>query len=256
MDKWIQDGEVDPGERLQKYLARSGVASRRHAEELITAGSVTVNGHTVTEQGVRIVPGDVVMVNGQRVVPVATTTTVALHKPVGYVSTARDPQGRAITSDLLPADLRSVRLVPVGRLDVDSEGLLLLSNDGDLALKLTHPRYGAEKEYHALVVGNVSDAALERLRTGVVLAGEDTRPTAPANVWRLPEAAPLGHSWIAVAIHEGRKRQVRLMFAAVGNQVTRLIRTRIGHLTLQTTVPEVGHCRPLSPAQIARALGK
>jgi 23S rRNA pseudouridine2605 synthase len=186
---------------------------------------------------------------------VATTTTVALHKPVGYVATARDPQGRPIVSDLLAPDLRAMRLAPVGRLDVDSEGLLLLSNDGALALRLTHPRYEAEKEYHALIQGNITDEALDRLRHGVTLAGGDPRPTAPARVWRLTEAAPLGHIWVGVVIHEGRKRQIRMMFAAVGSRVTRLIRARIGRLRLADVVPEPGQTRILTPAQIALTEG-
>jgi pseudouridine synthase len=159
-------------------------------------------------------------------------------------------------SDLLSPELRAQRLVPVGRLDADSEGLLLLSNDGDLALRLTHPRYEAEKEYHALIQGNVTDEALERLRHGVVLAGSDPRPTAPARVWRLAEVAPLGHVWIGVVIHEGRKRQIRMMFSAVGSRVTRLIRVRIGRLRLSDIVPASGQWRILTLAQIALAQGK
>lgn len=246
--------ETPSGERLQKYLARSGVASRRHAEALITAGAVQVNGHTVTEQGIRIDPvTDVVQVNGQRVQPVAQTTTVAVHKPEGYISTASDPQGRPIVSDLLPLALRQQRLVPVGRLDADSEGLLLLSNDGALTLRLTHPRFATEKEYHALIEGDVDNDSLERLRHGVVLAGESDQPTAPARVWRVPGSAPLGHAWIAVALREGRKHQVRLMFAAVGTRVTRLIRVRIGQLRLADVVPDVGTYHMLTPQEIARA---
>ena len=242
------------GERLQKYLARSGVASRRHAEALITSGAVRVNGHTVTEQGIRIDPiADVVLVHGQRVQPITQTCTVAIHKPVGYISTASDPQGRPIVSDLLPAALRGLRLVPVGRLDGDSEGLILLSNDGDLTLRLTHPRYETEKEYHALIDGDVADPALEQLRQGVVLAGESDRPTATARVWRVPGSAPLGHTWVAVALHEGRKHQVRLMFAAVHARVTRLIRVRIGQLKLADLVPDPGSHHVLTAKEIERA---
>jgi 23S rRNA pseudouridine2605 synthase len=253
VDKSQQDAAHDPsGERLQKYLARCGVASRRHAEELIAAGAVQVNGVTVTTPGTRVAAADVVTVRGRRVAPVAATMTVALHKPAGYISTAHDPQGRPIAADLLPPHLRTQRLVPVGRLDADSEGLLLLSNDGDLALRLTHPRY--EKEYHALVEPVPDDDALAQLRRGVVLAGADTRPTAPAQAWRVSARTPAGQGWIAVVLREGRKRQVRLMCAAVGVSVRRLIRVRVGHLRLADVAPQPGMFRVLTPAEIAQAL--
>ncbi len=242
------------GERLQKYLARCGVASRRHAEEMIAAGVVQVNGIVVREAGTRIEPErDEVRVAGEVVQPVARATTVAIYKPVGYLSTAHDPQGRPIVSDLLPSHLHERRLVPVGRLDADSEGLLLLSNDGDLTLRLTHPRYETEKEYHALVEPVPDDDALRQLRRGVVLAGEDDRPTAPAHVWRLPDRAPPGQAWIAVILREGRKRQVRLMFAAVGCRVLRLIRVRIGQLTLRAVAPKPGMYRVLTEGDIKKA---
>jgi pseudouridine synthase len=246
--------EKVPPERLHKFLARSGVASRRHAEELIAAGAVSVNGMIVRTQGVLVHPDqDVVCINDQRVRPLPAICTVAVHKPVGYISTAHDPQHRPIVSDLLPADLRRQRLVPVGRLDADSEGLLLLSNDGALTLRLTHPRYETEKEYHALVQGEVSDAALAQLQRGVVLAGGNPQPTAPARAWRLPHSAPLGHTWIAVALREGRKRQVRLMFAAVGARVVRLIRVRIGQLLLAEVVPAPGSYKTLTAHEIEQA---
>jgi 23S rRNA pseudouridine2605 synthase len=245
------------GERLQKYLARCGVASRRHAEDLIAVGAVQVNGVTVTTPGTRIDPAaDVVTVGGRRVAPVAEAVTVALYKPVGYISTARDPQGRPLAIDLLPPHLRARRLVPVGRLDADSEGLLLLSNDGDLTLRLTHPRYEMEKEYHALVEPVPDDAALARLRRGVVLAGADERPTAPARVWRIPGRAAPGQGWIAVVLREGRKRQVRLMCAAVGARVVRLIRVRVGHLRLAEVAPRPGMHHALTPDEIAQALAE
>jgi 23S rRNA pseudouridine2605 synthase len=245
------------GERLQKFLARAGVASRRHAEDLIAAGAVSVNGAVVTAPGARVVPGrDTVSVNGRAIAPLAATTTVAVHKPAGYVSTARDPQGRPIVADLLPAALRAQRLVPVGRLDIDSEGLILLSNDGELALRITHPRFGAEKEYEVLVAGDIDDEALERLRRGVVLPGDDARPTAPARVRRLARPAPAGKAWLAVTLREGRKRQVRLMLAVVSVQVERLVRVRIGGLRLHDVTPQPGDWHVLTPDEIERALGK
>jgi pseudouridine synthase len=260
MDKPAQgDDAPERGERLQKYLAQAGVASRRHAEQLIAAGAVTVNGQIVTTPGKRVAPDtDTVCVNGQPVRVVAQKTTVAIYKPTGYVATAHDPQGRPIIGDLLPSDLHGLRLVPVGRLDADSEGLILLSNDGDLALKLTHPRYETEKEYHALVQGHIADEALQRLRRGVVLAGEDERPTAPAVIWRVqkgyPAPPPVDQAWLGVIIHEGRKRQIRLMFAAVGARVERLVRVRIGQLQLADVAPAPGTCHRLTAAQNALTL--
>lgn len=257
MDKSQHDAADGPtGERLQKYLARCGVASRRQAEELIAAGAVQVNGVTVSSPGTRVAAADVVTVRGRRVAPVAQTITIALHKPVGYISTAHDPQGRPIAADLLPSPLRAQRLVPVGRLDADSEGLLLLSNDGDLTLRLTHPRYEAEKEYHALVEPVPDDEALAQLRRGVVLAGANARPTAPARVWRVAGPAPAGQGWIAVVLREGRKRQVRLMCAAVGVRVRRLMRVRVGHLRLADVAPQSGMYHVLTPAEIAQALAE
>lgn len=243
-------------ERLAKYLAHRGVASRRHAEELIRARVVTVNGAVVTDLATRILPEhDAVAVRGQLVAPPPATLTVALHKPVGYVATARDPQGRPIVADLLPPELRARRLVPVGRLDADSAGLLLLSDDGDLTLRLTHPRYGAAKTYLALVRGQPSDDALFRLRRGVVLAGDDPAPTAPASARRRSDldAAP-GTTWLEIILREGRKRQVRLMCAAIGAPVVELNRVAIGDLRLADVVPAPGQWAALSPQQIALAL--
>jgi 23S rRNA pseudouridine2605 synthase len=258
------EDEVDKspreGERLAKFLARAGVASRRHAEELIAAGAVTVNDQIVREQGTRVDPAtDIVRVNGRQIRPPSEHITVVIHKPAGYVATAHDPQGRPIVADLLPPDLRKHHLVPVGRLDYDSEGLILLSNDGDLTLQVTHPRYGTEKEYHALIAGHVEDAALQQLRRGVTLLDQESHVTAPATVWRLrhgPSPAPTDHEWIGIIIHEGRKRQVRLMFAAVGARVVRLVRVRIGQLFLADVAPRPGMYHVLAPDEIARVRGK
>jgi 23S rRNA pseudouridine2605 synthase len=167
------------GERLHRLLAHAGVASRRHAEQLMAAGRVTVNGVVVRQPGARAdAARDDVRVDGQPVRVARAHTYVLLHKPHGPVTTASDPQGRATVLDLLPADLRARRLYPVGRLDRSTEGLLLLTDDGALALRLTHPRYALAKEYRALVRGRPTAAALDRLRRGVPLAGE-ARPTAP-----------------------------------------------------------------------------
>jgi 23S rRNA pseudouridine2605 synthase len=238
-----------PAERLQKFLARSGVASRRHAEALIQAGRVRVNGQAVTQLGTKVQPGqDEVRVDGRVVQLPADQVYLLLHKPAGVVTTASDPEGRQTVLDLLPQELQAQRVFPVGRLDLDSEGLLLLTNDGEFALHLTHPRYEQEKEYHALVQGRPAPAALDTLRRGVLLPGE-ARPTAPARVKFLREGNA-GTSWIAVTLREGRKRQVRRMLAAVGHQVERLIRVRVGPLRLGDLPP--GRWRALTADEVSR----
>src|SRR5581483_4182301 len=164
----------DQGERLARFLAHAGVASRRSAEALIAEGRVQVNGVPVTTQGTRIDPQrDLVSVDGKQVQGVAKQVYVLLHKTVGFVTTARDPQGRPTVLDLLPANLRATRVYPVGRLDIDTSGLLLLTNDGDFALHLTHPRYAQEKHYKALVRGRPTTATLEVLRKGVTFTEDD-----------------------------------------------------------------------------------
>ena len=162
--------EQHPGERLSRFLAHAGIASRRHVEELIAAGRVQVNGATVTTQGTRIHPDtDIVLVDGKPVPTTSKHVYLLLHKPIGYVSTAHDPQGRPTVLDLLPSELRALRVYPVGRLDIDTSGLLLLTNDGDFALHLTHPRYSMQKHYHALIQGWLSESSLLALRSGVTI---------------------------------------------------------------------------------------
>ena len=220
--------------RLNAYLARAGVASRRRADELIKAGRVRVNGEPGqlnTVVGAR----DVVELDGE---PVARQRLayVLLHKPAGVVTTARDPQGRPTVVDLVRSD---VRVVPVGRLDAATTGALLLTNDGALAHRLAHPRYGVEKVYEVEVEGEPGDAALARLAEGVEL--EDGR-TAPAGVRRL---AP---STIELALHEGRNRQVKRMCEAVGHPVRRLHRRRYDGLDLGNLTP--GEWRELTPEEV------
>jgi 23S rRNA pseudouridine2605 synthase len=227
------------GERLQKVLAQRGIGSRRACEELIAAGRVLVNGE-VAALGRRVEPvTDRVTVDG---VPVSIEPGLVyylLNKPAGVVSTAWDTHGRPAVTGLVPAD---PRVHPVGRLDADSEGLLLLTNDGDLTYRLTHPRFGVEKEYLVVVDGTPRPGAVRCLRDGVDL--EDGR-TAPARV------AMVGPSGLRITLHEGRNRQVRRMCAAVGHPVRRLVRTRIGPLRLTALAP--GEWRELSPTEV-RAL--
>src|SRR5581483_1082137 len=230
-------------ERLQKVLARAGVASRRTAERLIREGRVAVNGQVVRDLGIRVDPArDSLAVDGRPVAAAPKFVYLALHKPRGYVSTARDERGRPTVLTLVRS---AERVYPVGRLDADSEGLLLLTNDGAFALHLAHPRYGVPKEYHVLVRGRPDEGALERLRRGLVL--EEGR-TAPARV-ALPSSDG-ERSWLRVVLKQGWKRQVRRMLAAVGCPVERLIRTRVGSLALGTL--PVGAVRHLTESEVRR----
>jgi pseudouridine synthase len=234
---------VDPGERLQKYLAHAGIASRRHAEELIAEGAVTINGQVVREPGSRIHPdADEVRVHGKPVRSPTGFIYILLNKPAGTMSTVSDPEGRRTVLDLLPQEWRRQRIYPVGRLDWDSEGLLLLTNDGKLTLHLTHPRYALPKEYHALVAREPSASELRQLADGVPLS-EHQRPTAPARLWVIERQGAA--TWIGLEIHEGRNRQVRRMFEAIGCPVLRLQRVRIGPIRL-------GNERPGSARQLTK----
>jgi 23S rRNA pseudouridine2605 synthase len=208
--------------RLAKYLAHAGVASRRAAESVIADGRVSIEGEVVTDPARAVEQNARVTVDGKPLSGVEPRVTYALHKPVGVLSTARDTYGRATVLDLVPA--AGARLYPVGRLDADSSGLILLSNDGELANRLTHPRFEVPKTYHARLGGRaVDEQALRRLREGVEL--EDGL-TAPARVRRL------GPHEIELTIHEGRNRQVRRMCDAVGHPVRELRRERFGPLRL------------------------
>ncbi|HEX7256036.1 MAG TPA: pseudouridine synthase [Gaiellaceae bacterium] len=205
--------------RLNAYLARAGVASRRKADELIKAGRVLVNGEA-GQLNTFVAAGDRVEVDGRAVAP-QPLAYVLLHKPAGVVTTASDPQGRPTVVDLVEHESR---VVPVGRLDADTTGVLLLTNDGELAHRLAHPKYEVEKVYEAEVEGEPSDEELRRLAEGVEL--EDGR-TAPARARRL------GPSLVELSIHEGRNRQVRRMLEAVGHPVRRLHRSRYAGLTVE-----------------------
>jgi 23S rRNA pseudouridine2605 synthase len=220
--------------RLNAYLARSGVASRRKADELIKAGRVRVNGEP-GRLNTFVGRGDRVEVDGLEV-SAQHLAYVLLHKPAGVVTTASDPQRRPTVVELVDQE---VRVVPVGRLDVDTTGALLLTNDGDLAHRLAHPRYEVEKVYEAEVEGVPSNEALRRLAEGVEL---EDGVTAPA------EVRHLGPSTIELSIHEGRNRQVRRMLEAVGCPVRRLHRSRYAGLTVQGLAP--GEWRALAPSEV------
>jgi len=229
-------GEAEQGERLQKILAQAGIGSRRACEELIAAGLVTVNGE-VAALGRRVRPElDSVVVEGTPVAIRQGLVYYLLNKPVGVVSSASDPQGRPTVVELVPPE---PRVYPVGRLDADSEGLLILTNDGDLAHRLTHPSFGVEKEYLVTVEGEVRPAALRALREGVDL---DDGPSAPAKV------SQLSPGLLRITIHEGRNRQVRRLADAVGHPVRRLVRTRVGPLRVGSLPP--GQHRELTQAEV------
>jgi 23S rRNA pseudouridine2605 synthase len=224
--------------RLNAYLARSGVASRRKADELIKAGRVHVNGEP-GQLNTFVARGDRVEVDGEEVRP-QRLAYVLLHKPASVVTTASDPQGRPTVVGLIDHE---VRVVPVGRLDVETTGALLLTNDGELAHRLAHPKYEVEKVYEAEVEGEPSDEALQRLAAGVEL--EDGL-TAPAEVRRLASSV------IELSIHEGRNRQVRRMLEAVGHPVRRLHRSRYARLTVEGLAP--GEWRELRDDEVAALL--
>jgi 23S rRNA pseudouridine2605 synthase len=226
----------DAGERLQKILAQAGLGSRRSCEELIAAGRVRVNG-SVAELGARADPtSDRIEVDGAPVGVRPGLVHYLLNKPGGVVTTASDPQGRPTVVGLVPSE---PRVFPVGRLDADTEGLLVLTNDGELAHRLTHPSFGVDKEYLAEVEGSPSRGAVRRLREGVEL---DDGPTAPAKV------SQVGDHLLRITIHEGRNRQVRRMCAAVGHPVRRLVRVRVGPISDRRLAP--GEWRPLTQAEV------
>jgi 23S rRNA pseudouridine2605 synthase len=237
-EQWATTSAALPqGERLQKVLAIRGWGSRRVCEDLIAAGRVTVNGE-VAVLGRRVdTDHDVVEVDGVRIGLRPDLVHYLLNKPVGVVTTASDTHGRPTVVQLVPAE---PRVFPVGRLDVDTEGLLLLTNDGDLAQRLMHPSHGVDKEYLVEVQGGtVSQGAIRRLREGIEL---DDGPTAPAKV---SQPSP---GVLRITIHEGRNRQVRRMFDAIGHPVSRLVRVRIGTLHDRTLKP--GEWRSLEQHEI------
>ncbi len=241
MTETIRDPRT--GVRLQKYLADSGVASRREGERLIQAGRVEVNGRVVTALGSRVDPErDVVRLDGRRVQGSGRRVYYLLHKPKGFITSASDPEGRPTVLDLLQG-VRE-RIFPVGRLDWNSEGLLILTNDGDLTFRLTHPVNHVPKVYRVKVKGAVTGADLEALRRGVFLEG---RRTLPARVERVSGQA---NTWLEVTLHEGRRNQLRRMFDRLGHRVQKLKRIAIGPIRDRALKP--GEWRRLTPEEIRR----
>ncbi len=236
-----------PAERLQKIIAAAGIASRRKAEELIAAGRVTLNGTVVTEQGTKADPElDQIAVDGRPLAAKESLQYFALYKPKGYVTTVTDPEGRPTVMDLIkniPA-----RLYPVGRLDYASEGLLLMTNDGALAQKLTKAGSHVPKTYLVKISGKPDSAAIARLRAGVTIELDDGRrvKTSPASI-QLVEDAP--NPWYGVVLIEGRNRQIRRMFDRIGFRVEKIKRTKIGPLKLDV---EPGKFRALTVREVAQ----
>lgn len=237
-------------QRLQKLISAAGVASRRHAEELIAAGRVTVNGEVIKEPGTKADPEkDYIKVNGKLINPQLKSrekTYVLLNKPKGYLTSVSDPEGRPLVTELLPPALG--RLHPVGRLDFNTEGLLLLTNDGDFTNYVTAARNRVEKVYEVKVKGVPDESGIQRLRRGVTL--DDGTRTAPAKIDKLNETKT--NAWYEVLLHQGRNQQVRRMFELIGHSVLKLRRVRIGFLTDERLKP--GHWRLLSPSEVGRIM--
>jgi pseudouridine synthase len=230
--------------RLHRYIAQCGVTSRRKAEELITEGRVEVNGQRIRILGFKVSPSDKVAVDGEEI-SLPPPKVVAMYKPIGYVTTLDDPQGRPTVAKLLPDQDTSLK--PVGRLDMDTDGLILFTNDGDLAMRLAHPRYEIDKEYNAILKGKPEEAVLEKLRKGVTIEG---RKTAPAKVIRRRYDPGEDQTAVKIIIHEGRNRQIRLMGESVGHPVVELRRMRIGFVSIKGM--RSGECRLIGQKDVNR----
>lgn len=227
--------------RLNKYIAHAGIASRRKADELTINGNVKINGISVREPGYDVKEGDVVEVNGTRIAQAEKLEYIMLNKPTGYITSVQDDRGRPVVTDLT-ADVNA-RLFPVGRLDYNTSGLLLMTNDGDLAYRLSHPKHQVTKTYRAIVAGVLSGGRLASLRGGVDIGGFITSPAQVKVIKQNPRSAV-----VEIKIHEGKNRQVRKMFAAVGNKVQQLQRTAVGELYLGRL--KEGHYRKLTREEI------
>lgn len=227
--------------RLNKYIAAAGVCSRRKADELIANGNVRINGAVMKEMGYDVADSDTVQVNGRTISAASKKVYVAVNKPLGYITSMDDDRSRATVAELV-ADIPE-RLFPVGRLDYNTTGLLIMTNDGDLTYTLTHPKHEVWKTYIATVSGVISDNRIARLRKGVDIGGFVTSPAKVRVIKQMPR-----HAVVEISIHEGKNRQVRKMFAAVGNKVQELERVSIGDIILGRLMS--GHYRKLTREEI------
>lgn len=227
--------------RLNKYIAAAGVCSRRKADELIANGNVRINGAVMKEMGYDVADSDTVQVNGRTISAASKKVYVAVNKPLGYITSMDDDRSRATVAELV-ADIPE-RLFPVGRLDYNTTGLLIMTNDGDLTYTLTHPKHEVWKTYIATVSGVISDNRIARLRKGVDIGGFVTSPAKVRVIKQMPR-----HAVVEISIHEGKNRQVRKMFAAVGNKIQELERVSIGDIRLGRLMS--GHYRKLTREEI------
>lgn len=227
--------------RLNKYIADAGICSRRKADELIQNGNVKLNGAVIKEMGCQVEDGDVVEVNGKRIESAGAKVYVVVNKPLGYITSMDDDKDRATVAELVK-DIPE-RLFPVGRLDYNTSGLLIMTNDGELTYTLTHPKHEVYKTYVAKVAGVISDTRLAKLRKGVDIGGFVTSPAKVTVLKQMPR-----HAVVEISIREGKNRQVRKMFAAVGNKVQELQRTAIGEIRLGRLME--GHYRKLTRQEI------
>ena len=226
--------------RINKYIASAGITSRRKADELIEEGKVKVNGAVLMNPGYHVEDGDVVEVDGETIRPATKLVYYLLNKPTGYVTSTSDEEGRAVVTELVPD---SIRVFPVGRLDYNTSGLLILTNDGELSNRLMHPSHEFDKKYLARVKGIVSRAEAARLERGIDIGGFVTSP-AEVNLIRHDRNSTVAE----ITIHEGKNRQVRRMFKAIGHPVEELTRIGLGNLTIGKLA--VGQCRKLSPSEV------
>ncbi len=233
--------------RVQKFLSQAGFCSRRKAEELIITGKVKVDGQVITELGTKIYPDrQTVVVDNKHINGVRKRTYVLMHKPAGYLTTLHDPFARPTILDILPKNMP--RIFPVGRLDMNSEGLLLLTDDGELTKRLLHPSFKVAKTYRCVISPIASNEQLERLRRGIVAAGLGPRKTMPCTIKTIRQTHD--RSTVEITLKEGRKRQIRLMFQAVGCEVLRLIRIKMGSLELKDLA--AGTFRELTENEVAK----
>lgn len=226
--------------RINQYIAAAGITSRRKADEMIAEGRVSVNGAVLTSQGYHVQEGDVVTVDGSRITPEQKKVYYLLNKPAGYVTSTADKEGRPVVTDLVPD---SIRVFPVGRLDFNTTGLLILTNDGELSNKLMHPSHEFSKKYLVRAAGIVTLRQADQLRKGIDIGGFVTSP-AEVDLIRHDRNSTVAE----ITIHEGKNRQVRRMFKAIGHPVLELSRIGLGNLTIGRLAP--GQCRKLSPAEV------